>query len=45
MSLLYLMLGGDARRGVDGDEAVDDARPESRAVLEEAGETEGASRG
>jgi len=45
MSLLYLMLGGDARRGVDGDEAVDDARPGSGAVLEEAGETEGASRG
>jgi len=45
MSLLYLMLGGDAKRGTYGDEAVDDARRESRAVLEEAGETEGASRG
>ena len=45
MSLLYLMLGGDTKRGTDTDQAVDDTRRESGAVLEEAGETEGASRG
>ncbi|HEY3210850.1 MAG TPA: aspartate carbamoyltransferase catalytic subunit [Actinomycetota bacterium] len=46
MSLLYLMLGGDARRGTDAaDEAVEDAPGGSDPVLESAGETEGASRG
>jgi aspartate carbamoyltransferase catalytic subunit len=43
MSLLYLMLGGDARR-VEAEGATDEIRRESGALLEEAAEIEGASR-
>jgi aspartate carbamoyltransferase catalytic subunit len=45
MSLLYLMLGGDARRGGDEDEAVDDERRTPEPTKAPASETEGASRG
>jgi hypothetical protein len=44
MSLLYLMLGGDARR-MEAEGATDEIRRESGALLEEAAEIEGASRG
>jgi aspartate carbamoyltransferase catalytic subunit len=43
MSLLYLMLGGDARR-VEAEGATDEIRRESGALLEDAAEIEGASR-
>jgi hypothetical protein len=45
MSLLYLMLGGDAKRGMDGEEPPEEARLGSGPLLEGAGEIEGASRG
>jgi aspartate carbamoyltransferase catalytic subunit len=45
MSLLYLMLGGDARRGGDEDEAVDDERRTPEPTDAPSSETEGATRG
>jgi aspartate carbamoyltransferase catalytic subunit len=45
MSLLYLMLSGDGRRGGEGEGAPDEAGRESDALLEEPAEIEGASRG
>jgi aspartate carbamoyltransferase catalytic subunit len=46
MSLLYLMLGGDARRGSEGETSFEELARDPGALLEgAAGEIEGASRG